>query len=188
MPPSQWSPKDYTAAYWFAARAHQGQTMPGTELPYLIHLSLVSMEVIAALRAEPGRDETLAVKCSLLHDVIEDTPVTYGQIEEVFSTAVAASVLALSKDPHLAKPLQMPDSLRRIRQQPPEVWMVKLADRIVNLQQPRPDWSAERIRAYQAEGQDILSALEDASPALAARLRHTIEHYQDYLNSSVRPK
>jgi guanosine-3',5'-bis(diphosphate) 3'-pyrophosphohydrolase len=181
MPPSQWSPEDYTAAYWFAAHAHQGQTMPGSELPYLIHISLVTMEVIAALVVEKGRDETLAVQCALLHDVIEDTPVTYEQVAAAFGAAVGAGVLALSKDPHLDKALQMPDSLRRIRRQPPEVWMVKLADRTVNLQQPRPGWPPERIRGYQAEGRDILAALEDASPALAARLRRTIDHYNDYL-------
>jgi (p)ppGpp synthase/HD superfamily hydrolase len=182
MPPSQWSPDAYTAAYWFAARAHQGQTMPGMELPYLIHVSLVTMEVMAALHAEPGHDEALAVPCALLHDVVEDTPVTIEQVEQAFGPAVAAGVQALSKDARLDKAQQMPDSLRRIRQQPPEVWMVKLADRIVNLQRPRPGWTPERIHTYQAEGESILSALGQASPALAARLRHTIDHYPDYLS------
>ena len=182
MPPNRWSPEGYTAAYWFAAHAHQGQTMPGMELPYLVHVSLVTMEVMAALRTEPGHDEALAVQCALLHDVVEDTPVTIEQVEQAFGPAVAAGVLALSKDPRLDKALQMPDSLRRIRLRPPEIWMVKLADRIVNLQRPRPDWAPERIRAYQAEGETILSALHDASPALAARLRHTIDHYLDYLS------
>ncbi len=172
-----WSPEDYNRAYRFAARAHLGQTMPDSDLPYLVHIGLVTMEVIAGLRAEPGHDEALAVQCALLHDVIEDTPVTYAQVAAEFGGAVAAGVLALSKDATLEKAQQMPDSLRRIRQQPPEVWLVKLADRICNLQPPRPHWTPEKIRRYGVEAREILDALRDASPGLANRLQQKIEGY-----------
>jgi (p)ppGpp synthase/HD superfamily hydrolase len=172
-----WSPEEYYQAYWFAARAHHGQPMPDTDLPYLIHVSLVTSEVIAALREEGGHDETLAVQCALLHDVLEDTAVTYAALEAAFGGAVAAGVLALSKDPALEKAQQMPDSLRRIQQQPPEVWMVKLADRICNLREPRPTWPLERIHFYRDEGRRIHQALHPASPALAARLQNRIDHY-----------
>jgi (p)ppGpp synthase/HD superfamily hydrolase len=172
-----WSPEDYHQAYWFAARAHHGQPMPDTDLPYLIHVSLVTAEVIAALRAEGGHDETLAVQCALLHDVLEDTPVTYAAIEAAFGGAVAAGVLALSKDARLDKAEQMADSLRRIQQQPLEVWLVKLADRICNLQAPRPTWPSHRISYYREEARDIHRALHPASPALAARLQEKIDIY-----------
>lgn len=42
------------------------------------------------------------------------------------------------------KKLQMQDSLRRIKSQPREVWMVKMADRITNLQPPPGHWSEEK--------------------------------------------
>jgi (p)ppGpp synthase/HD superfamily hydrolase len=172
-----WSPEDYHRAYWFAARAHNGQPMPDSDLPYIVHVSLVTAEVIAALRVEAGHDETLAVQCALLHDVLEDTPVTYVAIEAGFGGPVAAGVLALSKDARLDKAEQMPDSLRRIQQQPSEVWMVKLADRICNLREPRPTWTTERIRQYRAEARDIYQALHAASPLLAARLQEKIDLY-----------
>ena len=177
MAPSLWSPEDYHRAYWFAARAHQGQPMPDDDLPYLVHVSLVTAEVIAALRVENGHDETLAVQCALLHDVLEDTPVTYEGVEAAFGAGVAPGVLALSKDGRLAKAQQMADSLRRIRQQPSEVWMVKLADRICNLREPRPSWTSERISQYRAEAREIHQALHTASPALAARLQEKIDIY-----------
>jgi (p)ppGpp synthase/HD superfamily hydrolase len=152
--------------------------MPDTDnLPYLIHVGLVTAEVIAALRVEGGHDETLAVQCALLHDVLEDTPVTYAALEADFGSAVAAGVQALSKDPRLDKAQQMPDSLRRIQQQPAEVWLVKLADRICNLQAPRPVWSTERIHRYRAEARAIQQALHSASPVLAARLQARIDRY-----------
>jgi (p)ppGpp synthase/HD superfamily hydrolase len=54
------------------AEAHHGQLFPGTELPYIMHVSFVSMEVMAALAQEPTRDGNLAVQYALLRDVIED--------------------------------------------------------------------------------------------------------------------
>ena len=110
-----WSQDRYIEAYWFAVGAHRNQTVPGTDLPYIVHPTLVSMEVIAALDMEPGRDEDLAVQCALLHDVIEDGEVSYEKIKSDFEEPVANGVLALSKDESLAKDLQLKDSLMRIR-------------------------------------------------------------------------
>jgi (p)ppGpp synthase/HD superfamily hydrolase len=172
-----WSQERYLAAYHFAARAHAGQIYPGTELPYTIHLAFVSMEVIAALRAEPDHDGDLGVQCALLHDVIEDTGVGHAEVAAAFGPAVADGVLALSKNPALPKEEQMADSLGRIRAQPPEVWMVKLADRISNLQPPPARWDAAKIARYRAEAEQILAALGSASPALAARLQAKIAGY-----------
>ena len=50
-----WSQDYYLKAYKFAAQAHLGQVVPGTAIPYLMHLTFVSIEVIGALRFEPGR-------------------------------------------------------------------------------------------------------------------------------------
>ncbi len=135
-----WSPEIYDRAWRFAAAAHLGQKLPGTDLPYAVHVALVCMEVMAALRAEPGWDEDLAVQCALLHDVVEDTAVSGEEVRATFGASVAAGVLALSKDPALPRSEQMADSLRRIREQPREVWLVKLADRITNLAPPPSYW------------------------------------------------
>jgi (p)ppGpp synthase/HD superfamily hydrolase len=57
-----------------------------------MHLSFVSMEVIAALNAESGHDGNLAVQCALLHDAIEDSAsITYDDVAKEFG-AVGASV------------------------------------------------------------------------------------------------
>jgi (p)ppGpp synthase/HD superfamily hydrolase len=172
-----WSQDQYTAAARFAAAAHLGQAVPGSELPYLLHVTLVAMEVAAALRAEPGHDEDLAILCALLHDTVEDTAVTYEQVAAAFGPAVADGVLALSKDEALPDDEQMPDSLRRIQAQPREVWLVKLADRIVNMQPPPKHWQAAKIAGYKKEARSILAALGAASPLLAARLAEKIEAY-----------
>jgi (p)ppGpp synthase/HD superfamily hydrolase len=170
------TPDRYVAAMRFAAAKHEGQRMAGSDLPYLVHVVSVAGEVIAAL--EPGLDGDLAVTCALLHDTLEDTATTLAELIATFGPAVADGVAALSKlDASIPKADQMADSLRRIRLQPREIWIVKLADRITNLAPPPAQWSSAKRRAYRDEAIEIADALAGASPALDARIRARIAGY-----------
>jgi len=128
------------------------------------------MEAIAAHHAEPGRDWDLAVAVALLHDVVEDTTTPLDEIEAQFGPRVAAGVSALTKNKQKDKRVAMRDSLARILLQPPEIAMVKLADRITNLAPPPPGWDGGEIARYREEAQLILEKLGGASPFLSARL------------------
>ncbi len=177
-----WNQDEYARACRFAAKAHataaKTKWVKGTrDVPYIVHPCLVSMEVMAALHAEPGHDGDLAVVCSLLHDVAEDTPVTLEQIRAEFGERVADGVGALTKNRRLRQSLQMADCLHRIRQQPQEVWMVKLADRIANLQNVPRGWHMDRTSRYRQEAILIHDNLSPASAFLAQRLRVRIERY-----------
>jgi (p)ppGpp synthase/HD superfamily hydrolase len=172
-------PERYVAAMRFAAERHHAQRLPDSEFPYLVHVVSVAAETIAAL--VPGVDADLAVTCALLHDTIEDTPTTHAELADRFGIAVADGVLALSKDSTLPKAERMADSLRRIVAQPHAVWMVKLADRITNLDEPPSSWVVDKRRAYRAEAIVIADALGAASPALEGRLRARITAYAAYL-------
>ena len=180
---TSWNQNKYIKAYLFAANAHKGQPFSGNpDLPYIVHTSLVSMEVMSAIQGKQGVDGNLATQCDLLHDAIENTadtatPITYDDIKAEFGESVASGVLALSKNKGIDKPLQMADSLHRIQQQPPEVWMVKLADRITNLLPPPASWDAKKIAEYRQESISILTALGSANSALAERLKTKIENY-----------
>jgi (p)ppGpp synthase/HD superfamily hydrolase len=158
---NNWSQDTYIKAYKFAALAHHGQKVPSTEIPYIQHLSFVSMEIIAALNVEKERDGNLAIQCAILHDTIEDTSVTFEQTESEFGEDVANGVLALTKNDSLPKEVRMSDSLQRILEQPPEIWMVKLADRITNLQPPPQYWTQEKIIRYRKEAIVIHEALSE---------------------------
>ncbi|MDO9546298.1 MAG: HD domain-containing protein [Pelolinea sp.] len=100
---SAWSQEKYIHAIHFAARAHKGQFFEGTDLPYLLHLSMVSSEVIAALSVEHVNSPDLAVQCALLHDTIENAGITFDNIMDEFGEEVANGVLALTKDKTLSK-------------------------------------------------------------------------------------
>lgn len=179
-----WAQEIYTKAYRFAAEAHLGQTVPGTEISYIMHLSFVCMEVMAALANEPNQDENLAIQCALLHDTIEDTAVSFQQLEATFGTPVAHGVLALTKNKTLPKTEQMTDSLARIQTQPHEIWLVKLADRITNLAPPPPHWTTHKMKQYREEAIAIHDALHPASPYLAKRLQQKIAKYKTYYKAN----
>ena len=176
-----WSQASYLKALDFACLAHHGQLykgpQAGLEYDYIDHPVGVAMEVIQALAAHPDYNGNLAVQCALLHDTLEDTAVTYQQLQQTFGTAVADGVNALSKNAALPTDQRMPDSLQRICQQPREIWLVKLADRINNLQYVPVDWSEAKIGLYRQESCLILQQLQDASPVLAQRLQEHIQRY-----------
>ncbi len=164
---------------------HYGGTAPGEKIDYINHIGSVVFEVLAALPYHEDIDEDLVVKCAMLHDTIEDTSATYQDIHSLFGEAVAKGVMALTKDKTLgSKSEQMLDSLQRIREQPKEVWMVKMADRITNLYAPPYYWNTEKKVTYQEEARLIYNNLKDSSEYLAERLKSKIEGYQKYINQT----
>jgi (p)ppGpp synthase/HD superfamily hydrolase len=178
---SRWSQELYIRAYKYAARSHHGQYVPGSDLPYITHLSFVSMEIMSSLSVGNKRNGDLAVQCALLHDTLEDTGVTYEQVKEKFGIVVACGVQALTKNIKLDENKQMEDSLRRIKKQPKEIWMVKMADRITNLQPPPSHWNNEKRKEYRNEANQIYNSLKDADEYLALRLENKIEDYKNFI-------
>ncbi|HPQ95699.1 MAG: bifunctional (p)ppGpp synthetase/guanosine-3',5'-bis(diphosphate) 3'-pyrophosphohydrolase [Thiothrix sp.] len=183
---TQWTQKAYQQAWQYAAAAHAGQTYSspsrGVTLPYITHIAGVTLEVIRAMEDGDAYDGDLAVQCALLHDTIEDTASTWQEVADLFGTAVADGVSALSKSPAIrSKQGRMADSLERIRLQPREVWMVKLADRINNLSEPPCHWNGAKRREYRGEARLILTRLGAAHAGLAQRLQARIEDYARYL-------
>jgi (p)ppGpp synthase/HD superfamily hydrolase len=172
-----WNQELLKRALDFAAKAHGEQKVPGSGVPYVVHLVKVATEVLRASEAEDF-DVDLALACALLHDTVEDAHVTPHALEVAFGVSVAQGVSALSKDERLPKAQRMDDSLARIRAQPKAVWLVKLADRITNLEPPPPDWTLEKRKAYLEEAHRILAGLRAASPFLAARLEEKVRAYQ----------
>ncbi|GAA4466609.1 HD domain-containing protein [Nibrella saemangeumensis] len=170
----------YQKAILFAAAKHQEeeQTLPGTNLPYVVHLSNVAMEILIAGHATGTLDLPFAIQVALLHDVLEDTATTAGELTSQFSIAVATAVAALTKNNALPKSEKMQDSLNRIRSCSKEVWAVKLADRITNLQEPPSSWSKAKRLDYVAEAHTILSFLAGANEYLEARLQQKIHDYE----------
>lgn len=171
----------YQKAIRFAAQKHSGQIITGTQVPYLVHVCSVAMEVIIASQHSPEFHIIDAVQVALLHDTIEDTDTGYEELSNTFSEEIAAGVLALTKNETLPKEEQMPDSLRRIKVLPKEIWAVKLADRITNLQKPPELWSTSKKSSYLEEAVAIATYLKGGNAFLEKRIHELIQSYTTYL-------
>ena len=87
----------YQEAIKFATSKHleKDQKVPGTNLPYVVHLSNVAMEIMIAASNSENFDLGFAVQVALLHDTIEDTSTKIEELENKFGADIAQAVLAL---------------------------------------------------------------------------------------------
>lgn len=177
------SQEKYIKALTYAAKVHGEQKTP-YGLPYLTHISTVTMEVIHACEVSQIKEEeaNLAIQVALLHDVIEDTEVTFEDIMNDFSEEVAIGVDALTKDKTLSKKEQMQDSINKLLTQPYYIQMVKLADRVTNMQKPPQSWDNEKIFNYLNEAKFIFSCLKNSNSYLSKRLEEKIGLYRTYVS------
>ena len=175
----------YQQAIKFAALKHSEiqQTIPGTDLPYVVHLSNVAMEILIASHNTSDFKLDFAIQLALLHDTLEDTSATLEELSQEFGIDVAQGVLALTKNDALAKAEQMPDSIRRIKDLQMEVWAVKLADRITNLQVPPKHWDNDKKIAYRKEAITLLDELKGGNGYLEKRLKEKITAYEAYISA-----
>lgn len=183
----EWSIDNLREAWNLASRLHKGQTYAGPNageyFEYINHIGSVAFEVLQAVCKGTIDQPDLAIQCALLHDILEDTPLTEAELRAAVGDTVTAGVLALTKNDDLPdKQSKMQDSLRRIQGQPPAVWSVKLADRIVNMGPPPFHWTNEKKQAYQQEARLILGELGKANEWLARRLKDKIDRYNQYLD------
>ncbi|MFG2002447.1 HD domain-containing protein [Spirillospora sp. NPDC048911] len=149
-----------------AQRWHGDQQRP-TGVPYVEHL-LEALEVLVRGRGVTSTELLAAV---LLHDVVEDTEATTGDVEAEFGPVVAELVDWVTKPPTAGAGRQQKRAakaayLRRLGEAPPEAVLVKLADRVSNVQrlyQIAPD----KQRSYYAETVTYILPLAAADPWFA---------------------
>lgn len=188
FPKELYSTKIYKDTLAFALKAHKEQKTP-EGLPYSFHIVSVANEIINSLSMHTiSYDEAnVAIACALLHDVNEDTDdeVSKNTIEFPSQNVdvVTSGVAALTKDETLpSKQKQMKDSLTRLKRMPNCVQMVKLADRITNLDPAPLFWNKAKRESYVKEAKMIHEALKDSNPYLAEKLQNKIDTYvTDYV-------
>jgi GTP pyrophosphokinase len=119
-------------AYVFAAKLHEGQQRLSGE-PYLIH-PLEVAGILAEMRLDPS-----AVIAGLLHDTLEDTLTTAGEIERLFGDEVRFLVEGLTKIAKIefssARERQA-ESFRKMlvaMSKDIRILLIKLADRLHNM-------------------------------------------------------
>ncbi|MBB4803953.1 (p)ppGpp synthase/HD superfamily hydrolase [Flavobacterium nitrogenifigens] len=183
-----WSIDEIQNTWQLVSKLHDGQKYGGSNegerVEYINHIGSVVFEVLNASRLTENMNSDLAVKCAMLHDTIEDTTYNYEKVNDLFGSEVASGVLALTKNDEIEDSLEkMLDSLNRIKQQPIEVWAVKMADRICNLYEPPYYWNDEKKLKYIEEAKIIHNELKDGNVYLAERLKNKIQEYYLFLSN-----
>src|SRR6478672_8804301 len=119
-------------AYVYAMKAH-GEQKRASGDPYFSH----PLEVAAILTDLKLDDSTIAA--ALLHDTIEDTPTTRGEIDKLFGPDIGALVEGLTKLKKLdlvTKEAKQAENLRKLLlaiADDVRVLLIKLADRLHNM-------------------------------------------------------
>lgn len=140
-------------AFYFCVRAHAGQRRLSGEEFYLHPYSVAKILVSLGMDSE-------SIAAGLLHDVVEDTPVTAEEVAKEFGPTVYAlvdGVTKLGKLPVSAKE-QQSENLRKMliaMAQDIRVIIIKLADRLHNMrtidaqpEQKQRDKSLETLEVF----------------------------------------
>src|SRR5690606_15663568 len=119
-------------AYRFAEGAHRGMVRRSGE-PFITHPAAVT-EILAEMRLDVD-----ALLAGLLHDTVEDTPVTFEEIEGQFGASVRRIVEGETKISKLAVRVYQDEQSENLRQMllamvgHYRIILVKLADRLHNM-------------------------------------------------------
>lgn len=149
--------EDVKQALDYATQAHAGQTRSGGE-PYIGHPVRVA-QTIQQYKQSHNIDALIAA--AYLHDTIEDTDATHEALHDLFGGLVASLVLELTSDLEQIKKVGKKEYLAKKMAHDMSSYglVIKLADRLDNVQ-------------------DIATA---KSPAWRARYKAETEHIMDYL-------
>jgi len=143
----------------FAAKAHGNQKRQSGE-PYIIHPYAVA-EILISIRMDVD-----TVVAGLLHDTLEDTPVTYENLVEKFGKTIADLVEGETKISALKaknKSQQEAETIRKMffaMSEDVRVIIIKLADKLHNMRTLR-HLSPSRAREIANECLDIFAPLAD---------------------------
>ena len=127
----------------FAVRAHAGIERRGKGFPYIVH-PMEAVEIVATMTPD---QELLAA--AALHDTVEDTDTTVGQIRAEFGDRVAELVAAESDEPHESRDsvenwrARKQTAIDRLAAASRDVKIVALGDKLSNMRAIARDYAVQ---------------------------------------------
>lgn len=152
----------YDAALVLAAMAHRNQLRKGSDLPYIAHPVHVS---VILMRHGFGEDMAIA---GLLHDVVEDTDVSFEAIRAEFGPKIADLVEAVSET-KLVDGVELP-------------WEQRKAEKLAHLRAGGPDVAALKAADAIHNARSIVADLQRVGSSVWARFKRgpgqTVDYYR----------
>ena len=143
------------ASHWHTTQRRKG----AAQEPYINHLLEVARLVA---EATDGRDPDLVV-AALLHDAVEDQPVSRAAIALEFGEDVAALVMEVTDDKTLPKAQRKRLQVEHAPEKSPRAAILKLADKTSNLAtlavSPPASWGMSRRLEYVQWARDVAAGL-----------------------------
>ena len=142
----------------FATKAHSGVMRKGKDRAYILH----PIEVMTIVASITDDEEVLAA--AVLHDTVEDTPVTLAEIEREFGSRVAELVKSESEEkrPELAATdtwrLRKQETINHLQTADRDTKLICLGDKLANLR--------EMARDYAAVGEDLWTRFNQKDKAM----------------------
>lgn len=156
-----------TKAMEFAADKHRGQSRKDEKnTPYINHpISL------AHLLSDVGDiTDAYVIAAALLHDTVEDTDATIDEIEDVFGNKIMNIVKEVTDDKSLPSPERKRLQIENAAHISHEAKLVKLADKISNLEdmilRPPVKWTLERKREYFDWSKEVIDRIRGTNSKL----------------------
>ena len=161
----------------FARAAHESidQRRKYTHEPYIVHPAAVAQMVARVT------DDQAMISAAWLHDVVEDTPITLGEIETEFGEDIAMLVSDLTD---VSRPCDGSRKSRKhldwlhTRDASARAKTIKLSDLIHNSQSIQR-YDPGFARVYMAEKRALLRVLKEGNPKLYATAASIVARYYD---------
>jgi len=166
----------------FAARRHRGQTRKDEDRsPYINHPLRV-----AQLLSDVGEVHDMEVlAAALLHDTVEDTDTTPGDIADAFGQRVRDLVLEVSDEKHLSAGQRKQVQIDHAPTLSRGAVLIKLGDKTSNIRDiidsPPRGWSLERRVRYLDWAEAVIDRCPPVNPALEALFWDTLAEARQVL-------
>uniref|UniRef100_A0A673WFF6 Guanosine-3',5'-bis(diphosphate) 3'-pyrophosphohydrolase MESH1 n=1 Tax=Salmo trutta TaxID=8032 RepID=A0A673WFF6_SALTR len=130
--------------------------------------------VARILSHEGGITDIEVLQAALLHDTVEDTDTSIGELQAVFGQTVARIVQEVTDDKALSKEETKRQQVEYAPHASHQAKLVKLADKLYNLRDINrctpTGWTAERVQEYFVWSAQVVRGLRGTNPALERHL------------------
>jgi len=151
----------------FAAFKHRDQRRKDAQAsPYINH----PIALANVLVGEGGVSEPVVIAAALLHDTLEDTQTTAGELRAAFGDVITRVVEEVTDDKSLLKAERKRLQVEHAATISREAKLVKLADKICNVRDvanhPPAKWDLTRRREYFEWAKAVVDRMRGIHPAL----------------------